>query len=236
MRHTMSLKARRELVAATVPRYQASPKIQKQGILDEFVAATGLHRKYANTLLKHYPSTAKRSGRRPHKRGRRPIYSEEVKQALVIAWEATCRICSKRLVPFLPVLVPVLEKRGYLNLTPEVRQKLLEVSPATVDRLLFDTRHGGGGKGIGTTKAGGLLKDKIPVRTFTDWDDLQPGFAEADLVAQCGTIAGGPHLYSLVFTDVSTGWMEFKPLLWRDQITTVEAECDNSLETAKPII
>jgi hypothetical protein len=130
MRHSMSLKARRELLAVTAPRYQTSDKKQRQKILDEFVASTGYHRKYAIPLLKHYQTTRQGSDSLPtkqnrSKRGRRPIYTKAVKEALIIAWEAACRICSKRLVPFLPVLVPVLEKHGYLNLCPEVRQKLL---------------------------------------------------------------------------------------------------------------
>ncbi len=229
MRHRMSLKSRRELLSVTAPRYQTANKKQKQQILDEFVESTGYHRKYAIPLLKHYQANTKKgrssvvSNQGQSRRGRKPIYTDEVKQALVISWEATCRICSKRLVPFLPTLVPILEKYNYLDLSSEVREKLLAISPATVDRLLYTVRHGRGGRGVGTTKPGGLLKHKIPVRTFADWDDLRPGFIEADLVAHCGTIAGGPHLYTLVFTDVATAWMEFSPLLYRDQDTTVKA-------------
>jgi len=229
MRHRMSLKSRRELLSVTAPRYQTANKKQKQQILDEFVAATGYHRHYATPLLKQYqtnPNKGELSGasnQDQSPRGRKPIYTDEVKQALIISWEAACRICSKRLVPFLPVLVSILEKYGYLDLPSEVREKLLAVSPATMDRLLFTVRHGRGGRGIGTTQPGGLLKHQIPVRTFADWKDLRPGFIEADLVAHCGTIAGGPHLYTLVFTDVTTAWMEFKPLLFRDQDTTVKA-------------
>jgi len=211
MRHSMSLKARRELLAVTAPRYQTADKKQRQKILDEFVASTGYHRKYAIPLLKHYQTTRQGSDWLPtkqnrSKRGRRPIYTEAVKEALIIAWEAACRICSKRLVPFLPVLVPVLEKHGYLNLCPEVRQKLLTVSPATVDRLLYSVRYGRGGKGIGTTQPGGLLKHQIPIRTFTDWDDVRPGFIEADLVAHCGTISGGAHLYTLTGLRLQMLW------------------------------
>ncbi len=229
MRHRMSLKSRHELLSVTAPRYQAAKKKQKQQILDEFVAATGYHRHYAIPLLKQYQAIAgeeSSSGLSPQEqspRGRKPLYTDEVKKALVICWEAAWRICAKRLVPFLPVLVPILEKYGYLDLTPEVREKLLTVSPATVDRLLFNLRHGCGGRGIGTTQPGGLLKHQIPIRTFSEWDDLRPGFIEADLVAHCGTLVGGAHLYTLVFTDVATGWMEFKPLLFRDQDTTVKA-------------
>jgi hypothetical protein len=46
------------------------------------------------------------------------------------------RICATRLVPFLPELVPTLERHGHLVVTDEVRAQLLELSPATVDRLL----------------------------------------------------------------------------------------------------
>ena len=53
MRHSMSLKARRELLRATAGRYQKSSKKEKQIILDEFVAATNYHRKYAIQQLKN---------------------------------------------------------------------------------------------------------------------------------------------------------------------------------------
>ena len=95
MRHSMSLRARRELLAVTAPRYQTSPKKQKQRILDEFVAATGYHRKYAISLLKQYQAIKEESGPPRSKQGRRPIYTDEVKQALIIIWEVSCRICSK---------------------------------------------------------------------------------------------------------------------------------------------
>ena len=54
MRHPMSLQSRRELLASTAPRYQQADKKDKRTILDEFTAATGYHRKYALTVLKHF--------------------------------------------------------------------------------------------------------------------------------------------------------------------------------------
>ena len=194
----MSLKSKRELLAVTAPRYHAASKKQKQQILDGFVAVTGYHRRYAIPLLKHYqapPDEDEPPGLpvpNQSPRGRKPVYTNEVKQALTISWEAGCRICSKRLVPFLPVLVPALENHGYLDMSPEGRKKLLTVSPATVDRILFNIRHGRGGRGIATTQPDGLLKHQIPVRAFVDWNDLRPGFIEANLVAHCGTTAGVP--------------------------------------------
>jgi hypothetical protein len=108
MRHRMSLNSKRELLSAIAPRYQAASKKQKQQILDEFVAATGYHRRYAIPLLKHYQAASGKDKSSDlldparSTRGRRPVYTDEVKRALIICWEAACRICSKRLVPFLP--------------------------------------------------------------------------------------------------------------------------------------
>ena len=37
--------------------------------------------------------------------------------------------------------------------------------------------------GATTTRPGTWLKQEIPIRTFTEWDDARPGFCEVDLVA-----------------------------------------------------
>ena len=109
---------------------------------------------------------------------------------------------------------------GHLTITEEVRQQLLHVSPATVDRLLSPLRHP---HGLTTTKPGRLLKHQIPVRTFTEWTDAKPGFLEADLVAHCGGATDGSFLYTLTLTDVATTWTECLPLLQRSQHGVVHA-------------
>ena len=221
MRHTMSLKARYELLAATAKRYQQACKQEKTAILDEFTAVTGYHRKYAIRLLKNH--TPKNGQLSPKKRRRPRKYTVEVQAALVQVWEATSRICSKRLVPFLPEMVAVMERHGYLSLSTEVRERLLSISSATADRLLVPIRQGERPAGLGTTKPGALLKKQIPIRTFSEWDDGQPGFMEADLVAHCGHYSGGSFLYTLVLTDIATGWTEFEALLFRGQETVLQA-------------
>ncbi len=215
----MSYRAKRELLAQTAPRYQEAGHQQKSVILDEFVAATGYARKYAIRLLSS-PVVAPRPA---ITRSRERRYGPEVQAALRLAWEATNCICAKRLVPFLPELVPSLERHGYLTLAEEVRAGLLTISPATADRLLSPIRRDPTLRGISTTKAGTLLKHQIPVRTFNDWDDAQPGFFEIDLVAHCGGNAEGAFLYTLVLTDVATGWTECLPLLNKGQHGVVQA-------------
>jgi hypothetical protein len=211
----MSIKARRELLAAQAERYQKSTKKEKQAILDEFVKATGYQRKYAIRLLNNYEqdvSRTKRSKRKP----RAKIYNAAVKAALLVVWEATNPICSKRLVPFIPEIVTVLERLGYLSLDESVKTCLLTLSPSTVDRLLSQTRAEKRGRGLSTTKPGALLKRQIAIRSFADWDEARPGFMESDLVAHCGTFTGRQFLQTLFMTDIATGWTEFTALPYRD--------------------
>lgn len=221
MRRIMSLKARRELLVATAKRYQVASKPEKKAILDEFTAATGYHRKYALTLLKN--DQRESQAKQPHRRKKPRQYTPEAQAALVLIWEATSRICAKRLVPFLPEMITAMERYGHLSLAPEVRAQLLTISSATVDRLLFPIRQGEKPMGLSTTKPGALLKKQIAIRTFSDWDDEKPGFMEADLVAHCGNYAGGSFVNTLVVTDIATGWTEFEALLFRGQESVLQA-------------
>src|SRR3989454_9319426 len=105
------------------------------------------------------------------------------------------RSCAKRLIPFLPTIVEALERHGDLHLTEECRSQLLSMSAATADRLLRSQRQRGP-CGISTTQAGTLLKHQIPIRTFLEWNETEPGFLEADLVAHGGIQAEGGSLYT----------------------------------------
>jgi len=198
----MSQRSKRELVEATRPRYLKANKAGKAHILNEFVANTGYHRKYAIRILKH---RAKPKGLK--KKGRQKVYQGEVVQALSWIWEICGRICSKRLKPFLPEIVSVLERQNELHLTTDTKTLLLSMSCATIDRRLgpvrFEHRHG-----LSTTKPGTLLKKAIPVRTYTPWEDEKPGFVEIDLVAHCGETTEGQYLNTLTATDLATGWTE----------------------------
>ncbi len=69
------------------------------------------------------------------------------------------------------------------------------MSVATADRLLRSERKTSR-RGLSTTKAGFLLKQQIPIRTFQQWNETQPGFLEADLVAHCGTDRKGGFVYT----------------------------------------
>jgi hypothetical protein len=59
----MSQTSKRELVAAMRPRYTLGDRAQKRQVLDELVAVTGYHRKYAIQLLNHPPPKQARAPR-----------------------------------------------------------------------------------------------------------------------------------------------------------------------------
>jgi hypothetical protein len=137
-------------------------------------------------------------------------------QALEQVWEIYGHICSKRLQPFLPEAVRVLERCKEIELSKETKELLLKISSATIDRCLHPIRFKSS-HGLSTTKPGSLLKNLIPVRTFTEWDEEQPGFMEIDLVAHCGNTTEGQYLNTLTCTDICTGWTDVTALPHRSQ-------------------
>ena len=216
---SLSYQARRELLQQAVPQYREALPSQKRTLLHAFAATTGYNRTYARWLLNH-AEEAQQTLQRPRPRQ----YGPEVQHALFLVWHAANRICAKRLIPFLPMLVEALERHEHLHLTEECRSQLLSMSAATADRLLRSQRKLGL-RGLSTTRAGTLLKQQIPIRTFEEWNATQPGFLEADLVAHCGTDIEGGYLYTLTLTDVATGRAECLPLLYRSHPRVAQRGC-----------
>lgn len=206
----LSMATRSELVEAIIERYRSSRRADKQRILDEFVAVTGYHRKHAIRLLCRCQSKP------PAARQYATRYDGRVREALVVLWEASDRLCSKRLKPMIPVLLPALERHGRLDLDDELQGKLLAISAATMDRLLSQVRvvaRGGQRRRAGMSSA---VRRSVPVRTFGDWNDPPPGYVEVDFVAHSGTSSSGSFVQTMVLTDIATGWTECVPVRTRD--------------------
>ena len=108
MARQVSTATRMDLVSAVQERYRASSRLEKQHILNEFVLVTGYHRKHAIRLLRlaaaRDPSAGPRKG---HRR-----YGEAVRSALIVLWETSDRVCSKRLKSLIEILLPALEQHG----------------------------------------------------------------------------------------------------------------------------
>ena len=202
----------KEYIEAVRERYLKASRGEKGQILDEAVMVTGYHRKAAVRLLR-----GSRNNRAVDRRGRARKYGTEVVAALKVAWEASDRMCSRRLQPFLPELAEALERHGELTVSEGVRDQLCQMSASTIDRTLKPHRHRGLRRPFSTTKPGSLLKAAIPIRTFADWDDKRPGFMEVDLVAHCGESTEGFYLNTLSAVDVATGWVECRGVWGKGQ-------------------
>jgi hypothetical protein len=205
------MEARRELIEAVGDRYRKSERAEKKKILDEFVELAGYHRKHAIRAL--------RSERRikvaaPGRANRQ--YDEAVITALTIIWEAADRICGKRLKAVLTTFVESMERNEHLRLDSAVRDRLLKMSAATIDRVLGPVRALAK-QGRRKVSVNTPLRKSIMIRTYEDWNNPPPGYFEMDLVAHCGSSVAGSHVHSLVLTDIASGWTEAAALIVREQ-------------------
>ena len=225
----ISMGARREVLAAVAKRYRTAGRVEKGRILDELTATTGWHRKHAVRALSFagrdrtgLPSNEEATGAIEPARRRRRKYAG-VRDALIALWEASDRVCGKRLVSMIPALLPALERHGRLRPTSEEHALLVMMSAATIDRMLIDVKvaaAGGRRRRVGFYSA---IRREVPIRTFNDWANPPPGFCEIDMVAHGGTSVAGSFIQTLTMVDIATGWTECLPLVTRDGSLVVEA-------------
>jgi hypothetical protein len=220
---------RRAAMEAARQRYGGLSAVGKRRLLNELEAITGYHRKSLLRLLHRKAAAPAESegpvdlaALKPHPRRR---YGPEAAAALVPLWEASDRLCGKRLAALLPLLVESLEQHGHLNLEPAVREQVLAMSSATIDRLLAPIRKASAANNWRRPpRAYSAVRRRVPVRTFKGWSDhREPGWLEIDLVAHCGGRMQGPFLWTLVATDIATGWSESLPILVRDGAVVLTA-------------
>src|SRR5579864_2210942 len=177
---SLNMESKREYVQKMRSRYRrAEGRRYKTRLIEEMMALGGYSRKHAIKLLNAHgpPRSLRRSGPVPR-------YGPDVLSALKRLWLATDQLCGKRLKAAISLWLPHYEKE-YGVVTEELREKLLSISAASVDRLLEPVRAKARPKGKGGTKPGRWLKNQIPIKT-DQWDEKRPGFMEADTVAHCG--------------------------------------------------
>jgi hypothetical protein len=183
--------------------------------LDEFIAASGYLEKSAIRVLNQMPT-----GKERQTRQRPSLYDEATRAALIVLWEASDRVCGKRLKALLPILLAALERNGHLNLNAEIRPKILSMSAATIDRLLRTPRSATRARKV--PRVVPEPRRRIKMRTFADWNDPPPDSMEMDLVAHCGPVNRGSYVNSLVLTDIASGWTEAAPIVVREGSLVVE--------------
>lgn len=206
----MNIDERRKYLHKMRIRYwQAKSRKERSALLDEMEMVTELHRK---SLIRLINGELVRKQRR---RQRGKYYGVEVKAAVQVIAESLDYPCAERLQPNLVWMAKHLIQHGELHITPEVLEKLGEVSCSTLWRLLprgerrsrLAHRKERGGKAA-------PLRQGVPVRRIS-WQEPQAGHFEVDLVHHCGLSTEGQYVHTLQMVDVATGWSECAAILGR---------------------
>ena len=214
----MSTLTVREIVRRKRKEYLKARKAEKRQTLDEVEGLTGYHRKSLVRLFVWGVGARNAPIRRP-----RESKYVMVLPKLRVLWGASFYSCGKRLAPFVGELLDALKRSGEIEVSPKEEELLCSMSAATIDRMLAADRRTITIKGRATTKPGTLLRSRIPVRTFAEWDEREPGFFELDLVGHCGGSGKGEFLYTLNMTDVFSGWIALGGMKGRGETGTVLA-------------
>lgn len=250
----LTMRERKAVTREVSKRYRKAGKKAKGKMLDEFCELTGYNRCYGARVLREEVGKDPRAGKGLHmhrrglavgRRGRKRKYGPEVVGPLKRLWAVADGICGKRLAAIMVGLIQALERFGEISLRPEARRLLMEMSAATIDRLLAPERRKVQLKRRSGTKPGSLLKSQIPVRTFSEWNEKAPGFVEVDLVAHDGGDPRGEFIQTLDMVDVCSGWTETRAVKNKAQIWVFQAlkevraslpfplrglDCDNGAE------
>lgn len=226
----LTMKEKKAITMEIAQRYQKARKKQKRIILDEFTALTGYNRAYASYLLSNHGKTVKTGKRtaikadvRKKVKRYRERHYESVKKPLTMIWQILGYPCGKRLKPILSEAVVKLKEFDEINIDRETEEKLLRISASTIDRLLKEERKKYELKSRSHTKPGTLLKNQIPIRTFSEWDEQRPGFLEIDLVGHEGGNPRGEFIQTLCSVDICTTWTEIDAIKNKAQRWVFEA-------------
>lgn len=214
--------SKKEYLIELKPKYRKAGRKLKGQLLSDFCDMTGYHRKYASSILNKPIAVSKE---KKQKMPRQKKYDQPVIDAILTIWRASNKICGERLQPYIPEMLEKLIQVKEISVTEEIKEKLLEISMATVKRIVGKEKNRSHLKIGGTTKPGSLLKSQIEVR-YGRWEETAPGWCEVDTVAHCGGNVSGEFVYSLDVIDISTGWSEQAAVWGKGEMATKE-QIDN---------
>lgn len=128
--------------------------------------------------------------------------------------------CGKRMHAAVRLWLPSYESR-VSDLKLEQKEKLLTMSPATIDRFLKPIRQE---HGLSTTHApnSAWYKAHVPIRA-RDWNIKSPGHLQGDTVSHCGDSGAGLFASTLTLTDIDSEWTENRAFLTKSAARVREA-------------
>lgn len=209
------MRSRVEVTTRYAKAYAKASKVDKGLVLDQVVGVTDWSRDNARRRLvaaaKSPPGAGRQVARAPRK-ARPPKYSYDALKVLQRVWAASGGQCGKYLAASMRIQLDGLERHGELvagrdRYSAPVREELLAMSPASIDRYLKPAKATDRIRGVSTTKPSPLLRSSIKIRRAGDEVEAEPGFFEGDTVAHCGPTLKGEFARTVNLTDVHTGWV-----------------------------
>jgi hypothetical protein len=226
----LALKEKQKIAELLSRKYQKAGKKEKGKILNEFVELSGYNRFYASFVLNNWGKKVRVGdmvfilGRRKKKVSKRgKFYGDDLLKPLKTIWAISGMICGKLLKKFIEDNLGILINYDEIKVDEVQKEKLLSISPATIDRMLSKQKKKQELKARCGTKPGTLLKKNIPIRTYADWDEKRPGFFEIDLVSHNGGDPRGDFIQTLDATDINTCWTETEAVKNKAQVYVYKA-------------
>jgi len=206
--------SRAEVTTKYAKAYGRASKKDKGRVLDQVVEVTGWSRDNARRRLNAAARRPSGSGRlvaEAPRTQRTPKYSYDALKVLQKVWAASGGQCGKYLAVSMQLQLSGLERHGELvdgadRYSNQVREELLAMSAASIDRYLKAAKATDQIRGVSTTKPSPLLRSSIKIRKAGDEVEAEPGFFEGDTVAHCGPTLKGEFARTVNLTDVHTGW------------------------------
>jgi hypothetical protein len=218
-----------EIVSAMRDRYQSASRKLKTQMLDEGCINFKRSRKGLIRLFNQDPGAPIKS--RP---GRPAEYDDTVIWWLQTLWLVMGHMNSKAMNQALPQWLP---HHPDPDFPKEIKDKILKMSPSTMDRLLSSYKKNYFRKNRSGTRRGSKLprieiyKHMVPHRPF-DQKVTTAGFMEADTVAHCGGSLSGEFVWTLNMTDHKTGWCEQRAVWHKESEGILSATCN--MQSALP--
>jgi hypothetical protein len=181
----MDMKSRHQYFSALLERYLKADKGQKGQLLDEHCRNTRQNRKYIIRKLSQMAFGPPRV-----KKKRAAIYGPSVRAALESLWRIFDFPCGQRLAPVVREELVRLRRMKELDISEQTAEKLVRISPATIDRLLRPKKAQIKDSRRYASWGASLIAKKIPLR-MTDWETDRVGYVEMDLVLHCGVSTDG---------------------------------------------
>ena len=210
MEGKIPMAARRHVTNKLRTAYTRASKADKNRILDEVIATTGMARSTARRMLT--------GGVLPHpteqldqRRQRPKRFSDDARLLLEHVWTLMGFPCGKYVKVMVPLWLPTMVEAGDVDkrfATAEALAAVGAMSAATIDRYLQPARHQMRLRGISPTTPSPVLRNSIGLSKAGDAPATTPGVIEADTVAHCGPTLVGEFVRTLTMTDMVTGWTE----------------------------